>query len=144
MQIRRESTNMKPRVYGDILYPELSYKIVGSAFHVWNEIGEGHSEKHYQRALALAFEHSGLQYEEQVAMPLKYTGRTIGKNFLDFLVHDKIVVEIKRGDRFSKKQYDQVREYLRTSNLQLGLLIGFGNRGVTCKRIANSRSFVDS
>lgn len=128
-------TSAKTR--SNLICPELSYRIVGSAFDVWNELGEGHVEKYYQRALARAFSKEGLGYREQVASPLKYKGETIGKNFLDFLVDGKIIVEIKKGDRFSKKQYDQVREYLKVSNLQLGLLIGFGNEGVTCKRVVN-------
>jgi GxxExxY protein len=56
---------------------------------------------------------------------------------LDFLVENKIVVEIKKGNRFSKRHIDQVIEYLKASNLKLAILINFGTQGVTFKRIVN-------
>ncbi len=121
----------------DLLYPELSYQIIGSAFDVYNEIGSGHHEKYYQRALAEALTRRKLPFAEQVSFPLKYNGKVIGRKVLDFVVDDKVVVEIKKGDRFSKSHIDQVLEYLKTNNFRLAILINFGNSGVTFKRIVN-------
>lgn len=121
----------------DILYPELSYKIIGCAFDVYNELGAGHNEKYYQRALAEALKRIGLKFIEQQSFPLKYQGKTIGRSYLDFLIEDKIVAEIKKGERFSKRHIDQVMEYLRIGNLKLAILINFTNYGVTFKRIIN-------
>ena len=122
----------------DILYPELSYKIVGCAFDVYNSIGSGHHEKYYQRALAEGFSAQNLSFSEQVNLPLKYKEKIIGRIFLDFLVDNKIVVEIKKGEHFSKTNIDQVMEYLKLSNLQLAILINFGIQGVVFKRIVNT------
>jgi len=124
----------------DILYPELSYKIIGCAFDVYNELGSGHHEKYYQKALAEAFSRSSLEFKEQVNFLLKYQGKNIGRNFLDFLIEGKVVVEIKKGERFSKRNIDQVMEYLNISNLKLGILISFANYGVTFRRIVNFNS----
>ena len=121
----------------DILHPELSYKIIGCAFDVYNSIGSGHPEKYYQRALAEAFSGQRLSFNQQVDFPLKYKAKIIGRNFLDFLVENKIVVEIKKGEHFSKTHIDQVMEYLKLSNLQLAILINFGVQGVASKRIIN-------
>ena len=66
-----------------------------------------------------------------------YDNKLIGKRILDFLVEGKIVVEIKKGNRFSKSHIDQVLEYLKINNLKLAILINFGSEGVMFKRIIN-------
>jgi GxxExxY protein len=124
----------------DLLFPELSYKIVGSAFDVHNNLGSGHYEKYYQKALAESFSKNQLKYQEQIYLPLKYNNKIVGKNFLDFLVEEKVVVEIKKDSRFAKSHINQVLEYLKLSNLQLAILINFGSESVSFKRIININS----
>jgi len=124
----------------DLLFPELSYKIVGSAFDVHNNLGSGHYEKYYQKALAESFSKNQLKYKEQNYFPLKYNNKIIGKNFVDFLAEDKIVVEIKKDSRFAKSHINQVLEYLKLSSLQLAILINFGSQSVSFKRIINLNS----
>ncbi len=124
----------------DILYPELSYEIVGCAFDVFNELGPGFHEKYYQRALAESFKNKNLKFSEQAGHPLKYKGIIIGRQYLDFLVEDKIIVEIKKGNIFSKRHVDQVMNYLKTNNLKLAILINFTNNGIVSKRIININS----
>jgi GxxExxY protein len=121
----------------DLLYPELSYKIIGSAFDVYNKLGSGHLEKNYQRALVESFASNHLEFSEQVYCPVIYNGKVIGRKFLDFLVEGKIIVEIKKDARFSKANIDQVLDYLRANKLKLSILINFGNNGVVFKRIVN-------
>lgn len=121
----------------DLLYPELSYKIIGSAFDVFNILGEGHHEKYYQKALVEAFIIKRLKFKQQLNCSLNYRGRLLGRKFLDFLVEDKIIVEIKKGSKFSKQHIDQVLEYLKINNFELAILINFGNEGVMFKRIVN-------
>jgi len=121
----------------DLIHPELSYKIVGAAFNVYNSMGNGHHERCYQQALAEEFRNRHLQFQEQLSMPLKYGTKTIGRNILDFLVENKVVVEIKRETRFSKANIDQVVEYLKTGSFKLAILINFGNDGVKFRRIVN-------
>lgn len=121
----------------DLLYPEESYKIIGSAFDVYNQLGPGHLEKYYQKALAESFFKNKISFAEQASFPIKYNDKIIGRKFFDFLVENKIVVEIKKGTKFSKTNIDQVLEYLRMQNLRLAILINFGNEGVMFKRIIN-------
>lgn len=121
----------------DLVYPELSYKIIGCAFEVYNELGFGHAEKIYQKALAVAFRKKELLFEEQVYTPLKFQDEIVGKMFFDFLVEGKIIVELKKNNFFSKQNVDQVNQYLASRNLQLALLINFTPAGVNYKRFVN-------
>jgi GxxExxY protein len=121
----------------DLVYPELSYKLVGIAFTVFNELDFGHLEKIYQRAFAKELASEKLKFQEQVQYNVVYKGEVIGKGFLDFLVDDKIIIELKRNDNFSKKHIEQVVNYLKISNLKLALLIHFSKDGVKYKRIVN-------
>jgi GxxExxY protein len=122
----------------DLIYPELSHKITGCAFEVFNELGFGHAEKFYQKALALQFKKAGLKYKEQAYAPVTFKGAVIGRQYLDFLVEDRIIVELKKNNNFSKGNIDQVKQYLISNNLQLALLINFSPSGVISKRIVNS------
>ena len=117
--------------------PDLSYQIVGCAYEVFNSIGPGHLEKYYQKALAIKFKNSALQFEEQVHYPLEFEGELIGHNYLDYVVDNKIVVEIKKDGRFSKANIDQVLKYLAVTKMKLALLVNFGLDGVKVKRIIN-------
>lgn len=121
----------------DLLYPEISYKIIGCSFDVYNAIGSGYHEKYYQKALIEAFTQLGVTFQTEVSYPLTYRGKIIGRKRLDFLIENKVVVELKKGDAFSKSHIDQVVEYLRTQNLKLAILINFGSHGVLYKRIVN-------
>lgn len=101
-----QQTENKKLIKKDILYPDLSYQIIGCAFDVYAQIGSGHAEKFYQKALATAFKNRNIIFEEQVYTPLKYRDDIIGKQFLDFLVENKIIVEIKKNNRYSKTHID--------------------------------------
>ncbi|MDO9187906.1 MAG: GxxExxY protein [Bacteroidia bacterium] len=121
----------------DLLYPELSFQIVGCAFEVHNELGFGFKESIYQKALALALKEKKLSFAEQVHYQIKFKEQVIAKRYFDFVVEDKIVVEIKKDDKFSKANIDQTIDYLKTSKLKLAILINFGKEGVIYKRLIN-------
>jgi GxxExxY protein len=120
-----------------VIYKELSYKIVGIMFSVYNELGYGYPENTYCRAIKKEFGINNLVYKEQVYYRLTYKGEMIGRYFLDFLVDNKIVVEIKKGDYFSKKNIEQVKAYLKVTNLKLAVLVNFTSSGVKFLRILN-------
>ncbi|MBI5220718.1 MAG: GxxExxY protein [Candidatus Liptonbacteria bacterium] len=121
----------------DLVEPELSYRIIGCAYDVSNNLGPGHHEKYYQRALAESLAEAGIKFEEQYYFPLRFKTKVVGKGFVDFLVENKIIVEIKKGDKYSLKHINQVLEYLKTSGLKLAILINFGTNGVAFKRVVN-------
>jgi GxxExxY protein len=121
----------------DLLYPDLSYKIIGCAFDVFNEIGPGHLEKVYQRAMAIALKNKNLNYREQAPHSVSFSGERIGRGYFDFLVEEKIVVEIKRGKFYLADELDQVTEYLKMSHQKLAIIIRFTPNGVRSKRVVN-------
>src|ERR1043165_8491533 len=121
----------------EVAFPELSYKIVGCAFEVYNQLGSGFPEKYYQKALAIELKLKELSFKEQLYFPLEFKNEIVGKNYFDFLVEENVVVEIKRGSHFSKAHFDQLTRYLKVSGKKLGLLINFANEGVQVKRVLN-------
>jgi GxxExxY protein len=101
-----------------IIYKELSYKIIGSLFEVYNTLGYGHPEKYYYKAIENEFQERKIKFKGQVPYNLIYKGNQVGKYFLDYLVEDRIVLEIKKGNYFSKKNIEQVKGYLQASKLK--------------------------
>ncbi|MBI3501717.1 MAG: GxxExxY protein [Bacteroidetes bacterium] len=128
---------MEKKLIDDLVYPELSFEIVGCAFEVYNELGFGHSEKVYQKALSVSFKNHKINYKEQVYFPVKFKNELVGKGFCDFIIDEKIIVELKKEDRFSKSNIDQVNQYLKSSNLKLALLINYTSTGAIFKRLVN-------
>ena len=126
----------------DLIYPELSYRIVGVLFSVFNELGYGYKEQYYQRAIAKELKELIISFQEQIMYPIKFKGSTIGKQIFDFLIDNKIILEIKRGDRFSNKDIIQTTGYLRISNLRLAILARFSSKGLKFKRILNLDSYI--
>lgn len=121
----------------DLVHPELSYKIVGILFAVFNELGYGYQEKYYQRAIKNELTTLGINFKEQVSMPIEYRGSNIGRHIYDFLIENKVVIEIKKGDRFSQNDIKQTFAYLRSSGLLLGIIARFSSNGLRFKRIVN-------
>ena len=121
----------------DLLYPELSYKIVGSAFSVFNDLGPGLQEKTYENALAVEFEKQGLGYHRQLRVPIEYAGVQVGTHVLDFLVEQNVIVELKVGGYFDRGNIEQINKYLFHLHLSLGIILNFTRFGVRQKRIVN-------
>lgn len=124
----------------DLLYPDLSYKTVGALFDVFNELGYGYREQFYQRAMKERLQELGIPFKEQVRFPLVFRGKQIGWQVVDFLIDDKIVLELKRGSRIAQRDIEQVVSYLQASNKQLGILARFSEKGLIFRRILNTHS----
>ena len=122
-----------------IIYPELSYKIIGVAFKVFNSLQYGHQEKYYQRALEIELKKEGIKYEKEKEVALNYNGSKIGKYYLDFLIEDKIVVELKVLSTYRYKNIRQVLEYLKETNKKLAILIYFTQEGIKYRRVINPK-----
>lgn len=118
-----------------LLYPELSYNIVGILFKVHDKLPSGCQEKHVQRAVAASLLKEGISFKQQLTMPIKFEDKIVGRYFFDFTVEDKIVIELKIGEKLSKNDFDQIKQYLQNSNLKLGLLARFGRKGVKIYRV---------
>lgn len=120
-----------------VIYKELSYKIVGILFEVYNELGYGFKEKHYERAIAKVFSEQKIKFKTQAPFAIKFKDKVIGRSYLDFLIEDKIVLEIKKGRYFSKRNLEQVKEYLKVTGLKLAILANFTPNGIKYLRVLN-------
>jgi GxxExxY protein len=122
---------------GKIVYKELSYEIMGAVFEVFRELGYGFKERYYEDAIAKEFSSRGIKFKRQIPYKLKYKGEIVGNYKFDFLVEDKIIIELKRGDYFSRNNITQTLQYLKTANLKLAILVNITSKGVKFKRILN-------
>jgi GxxExxY protein len=122
----------------EIIYPELSYKLVGLAYDIFNHLGYGLQEKAYQNAYEQGLVKIGYKYDRERMVELFYEGKKIGKYFLDFLVDDLIVVELKVAPFVKNVPIKQVREYLKLTNKRLAIICYFTREGVKFFRILNS------
>ena len=122
-----------------LIYTKLSYKIVGLLYDVHNKIGGGHKEKYIQSAVEILLKKNKIAYQKELMYPLIFESKTIGKYFLDFLIENKIVLEIKVGERFKKESIDQVFSYLQINHLKLGILVQYTREKVRFRRILNIR-----
>ncbi len=105
---------------------EISYKIRGAIFKVYNELGPGLLESAYEAVLAYELNKQGLQVKTQVALPLIYEEIKMDVGYrIDILVENKVVVEIKSVEAISEVHHKQIITYLKLSGLKLGLLVNF-------------------
>lgn len=121
----------------DLIYKDLSYKICGLAFEADNKIGFGHLEKVYGDAFEELLNQNGLNYQREVYFPIKLGGKLIAKRYVDFVINGQIVVELKVSTVKYRDVCRQVFDYLKTTNLKLGLVIRFTRDGVKIKRVPN-------
>lgn len=121
----------------NLIYPELSYKLLGIAYSVHNKLGGGLREKTYENAMAIALENEKIGYLKQANLPIKYADVKVGDRFVDFLIEDRVVLELKSGERFGRSNLNQVNEYLKTNRLKLAIIINFGLEKVSFKRVIN-------
>lgn len=131
-------TNNGQRYYKpDLLYPDLSYQIMGILFDAFTDLGFGYREQQYQKAFEIAASKCGLRISREVPVRITFKGKFLTTNYLDFLIEDKVVLEIKQGNLFLKKDIDQVFNYLKATELKLGILARFTKSGVRFKRVVN-------
>ena len=120
-----------------IVYKALSYKIVGCFYKVYNALGPGHKESVYQKAISLEFDTQKIVFKEQKKIKLKYDDKIVGVYIPDFIVEDKVIIEIKSVLILSKVYEQQLFHYLKSSGYKLGYLVNFGAEKIEIKRRVN-------
>ncbi|HPG30226.1 MAG TPA: GxxExxY protein [bacterium] len=112
----------------DLLYKDEVYKIVGAAFEVYNELGNGFLEAVYQEALEIEFDLQNIKFIPQNELSINYKSKKLKQRYKpDFIVFDKIIVEIKSIKKLTENDIAQIIHYLKATGIKLGLLINFGN-----------------
>lgn len=119
----------------NIVYPELSYQIMGVMFEVHKTLGPGFLESVYEKALIEEFSNRGLKVETEKAINVMYKNRKIGIHRLDLVIEDKVVIEIKTVEGFSIHHTAQLTSYLKASGYKLGILVNFSKSKVEYRRV---------
>lgn len=134
-----EDLEKKQIIKPEYKYSELTARIIGCAMEVHKILGNGFQEKIYQRALAYEFELQNLNYERELEMDIFYKKRLIGTRRVDFLVEKIISVELKALIKTEPVHLAQAINYLEAYNLEVGLLINFGNLKLEFHRLGNKK-----
>ena len=119
----------------DLVYGELAYQIVGAAMAVHRQLGPGFLESVYQKALAHELQLRQITFERLVPLDVQYKAILVGKFEADFVVEQKIVLEIKAIKVFHSRHTAQALNYLAATKLKLALLINFGAESLQHKRV---------
>jgi len=129
-----------PYAEPDVEMNALTHAVIGAAMEVHKRLGPGLDESLYDQALRAEFDERGIAYVAQPIVQVEYKGRTIGEKRLDFIVGGRLVVEIKAVERLAPIHSAQVKTYLKSTKLSLGLLINFNDYPLKdgIKRIINS------
>jgi GxxExxY protein len=121
----------------ELKYKEITEKIIGASFEVHSFLGNGFQEVIYQRALAYEFRQAGLDFAREIEQEIFYKDlvEPIGIRRADFVVEGKVLVEIKAVVELDDVHRAQILNYLRVYKIEVGLLINFGSKSMTFKRL---------
>lgn len=133
-----EDTEGNQRV-SKLIYEDLTFSVRGALFEVYQEKGCGFLEDVYQECLEIEFGLRGISFNAQYPLKLSYKGHPLKKKYIpDFIVDEKIVVEIKAVKEISDEHRAQLQNYLKATGYKLGLLVNFGHPPqIQIERIAN-------
>ena len=118
-----------PRMYTDehgLKHRELTETLIGIFFSIYNELGHGFLESVYEQAFAVALAENGIFFERQIAVPVWFHGQKVGDFRADLLVAEKVIVELKTGRLIDSAWEKQLLNYLRATQIEVGILFNFG------------------
>lgn len=119
-----------------ILYKNESYFVVGLCMDIHNELGKGFSEAVYGDALEIELKTNGVPYRKEAKFDIIYKGELLKHHyFADFIIDDKIILELKAVEKISSSHVKQTMNYLAASKMKLGLIVNFGEDSLTYKRV---------
>jgi len=122
----------------ELKYADLTEKIIGCAMKVHRHIGPGFPEIIYQRCLLIELDKLGLHYLNEQEKSIYYEGQFVGKRRLDILVENKVLTELKAVTVIDNACYNQELNYLRVLDIEVGLLLNFGNTSLQFKKLINT------
>lgn len=119
-----------------LLHEEITDTIIKCFYKVYNELGFGFLEKVYENALLFELRSLGLKAEKQIPVQVYYLGINVGNYFADIIVNDKVIIEIKAGENGLVEEHElQLINYLRATDIEVGLLLSFGKKPVFKRKI---------
>lgn len=125
---------MPDKLVTHFLYGDLTYKIRGALYKVHRTLGSGHKEGVYQKSVAKQFELDDISFKREVILPVLYEGVKVGTYIPDFIVDDKVLIELKALPILPFQAERQLSYYLRGTDYKLGLLVNFGASSLVIRR----------
>lgn len=123
----------------ELKYAHITEKIIGCAMTVHRKMKPGYSELIYSRCLAIEFDKIHLAYKKEMELPIYYDETIVGKRRVDFMIENKIAVELKAIAELTDKELNQALNYLENHRQEVGLLINFGAKSLQFKRLINQK-----
>jgi GxxExxY protein len=120
---------------GNYKYAELTERIIKSFYRVYNILGYGFLEKVYENAMIIELQKNGLTVEPQSPIDVFYEEERIGIYFADIIVENKVIVELKACEELSPTHEAQLTNYLRATEIEVGLLLNFGKKPEVKRRV---------
>ncbi len=121
-----------------LLYGDLSYRVRGACFTVYNTLGFGHKELVYQNALEKELKSLGIPHKRHPRLSVRYKLAVVGEYIPDITVDEKIILELKAVEFVPNAYHQQLLHYLKSTGYQLGFLVNFGSPNLSIKRIVLS------
>ena len=121
-------------------HEDLTYKIIGVGMAVHGRLGPGYREVIYQRSLEQEFTQQGISFEPEKKLPIYEGSKLLGFYIPDFIIENKVILEIKAFATVHQKYLGQVITYLNHTDLAIGLLMNFGERKLSFRRVLPSPS----
>ncbi|PIX07267.1 MAG: GxxExxY protein [Flavobacteriales bacterium CG_4_8_14_3_um_filter_35_10] len=124
----------------ELLHKELTERIIKTFYDVYNELGYGFLEKVYQNSLMIELKERGFQAEAQEQIKVFYKGNEVGEYYADIVVNELVILELKAADCLVKEFEFQLINYLKGTNMEVGLLLNFGKKPDFIRKVyENSR-----
>jgi len=123
----------------EYLHQELTSKIIECFYQVYNTLGYGFLEKVYENALKIELEKSGLIVERQKPIKVYYGSEVVGEYFADLLVNDQVIIELKAAETICEEHEYQLLNYLKATNIEVGLLLNFGKKPEIRRKIFTNK-----
>ena len=133
---------MSNRSDGDLKYASITQSIIGCSFDVINELGSGFLESVYQNALVYALREKGFTCNAQAPVIVSFRGQSVGSFFVDILVENKVLIELKAVKTLLPEHQAQVINYLNATGIEVGLLINFGKQKLEYRRLTRNKNWI--
>ena len=121
-----------------LIHSEITGKIIKAFFKVYNTLGYGFLEKVYENGLILELEEMGLNAVKQHPIKVFYNGKEIGEYFADIIVENSVIIELKAVDKLADIHEAQLLNYLKATNIEVGLLLNFGTKAEYKRKVFNN------
>ncbi len=128
------------QINNKVVYPDLSYRICGLFFAIHKELGRYRNEKQYADAFEGFLKENKLDYVRENSLSPSFKGEKERRNIPDFIIDNKIVIDLKAKDFITKEDYFQMQRYLQSCDKKLGLIVNFRQKHLYPKRILNNYS----